>query len=374
MIQPFPIPLSRGRRLAQLTALLLSLVALGCGTSSPPPDSGTATTPSEAPANGEPDVLHVYIWSDYLDGDLVTRFERENQCRVVLDYFDSNEAMYAKLKAGGGGYDVLVPSSYILPLLVKENLVQPLDPSAIPHREHIDPNYRKLLPDHEMKHSVPYMMSYTGIGYLRSRVGDLAPSWNVFARQDLKGVMTLLDDPRETIGAALKLHGHSLNSLDGTALAQARDTVIGWKRHLAKFENAQYHHGLASGEFQLVHGYSGDVLQVQVENPDVTFFLPEEGFPLTCDLLVISSKAKAPKLAHRFINFLHTPEVAAKNTQTVRFLCPNTGSYPLLPAELRQNPAIFPPEEVLARAEFIEDLGKDNEKYVKIWDEIKAAR
>jgi len=281
--------------------------------------------------------------------------------------------MYAKLKAGADGYGVLFPSSYLLPLLKKEGLIQQLDPTHLPNLVNVDENFSQLLPDPDMINSVPYMMSYTGIGYLAD--SPAAPqSWAAFEDETLKGRMTLLDDPRETIGAALKFNGFSLNSIDEGELAVARDTVISWKRNLAKFDNAQYHHGLASGEFKLVQGYSGDVLQARKENEAVRFALPAEGFPMTCDVMVISAKAKSPDLGLRFINFMHDPAVAAQNTKFIRYLCPNKGSYGLLPPELLNDPAIFPPAEVLANAEFIQNLGENNALYTKVWDEIRAAK
>ena len=168
--------------------------------------------------------------------------------------------------------------------------------------------------------------------------------------------------------------GYSLNTTDEAQLAEARDVVIRWKRNLAKFENEQYKSGLASGEFLLVHGYSGDILQVQAENDDIAFVVPQEGTSIACDDLVIPKTAKEVALAHAFIDFLHDPEVAAENTRFLSYLCPNRAAYAKLGPEVRSNPAIFLDEAVRARSEVMRDLGTDNAKYVKVWDEIKAAR
>ncbi len=319
-------------------------------------------------------VLHVYTWADYVKPELVQRFEAQHKCKVVIDTFDSNESMFAKIKAGATGYDVVTPSSYMVSVLHAQGLLQPLDASLVPNRKNVDPEYLEIALDPEMHHSVPYMLTNSGLAYLKSKVKDPVPSWAMLDRADLKGRMTMLNDMRETIGAALKSLGHSLNTTDEKQLAEARDVVVRWKRNLAKFENEQYKTGIASGEFLLAHGYSGDILQVQEENPDVVFVVPQEGTSVSCDDLVIPKSAKETALAHAYVNFLHDPDVAAENSNFISYLCPNAPAYAKLDPEIRDNPAVFMDKAVRAKSEVIRDLGADNAKYVKVWDEIKAAR
>ena len=318
-------------------------------------------------------VLHIYTWSDYIDAGLVKQFERENQCRVVIDTYDSNEAMYAKLKAGATGYDLLFPSTYMVKIMKDQNMLQKLNPEWIPNRVNIDPAYMKIATDAEMAYSVPYTVSITCLGYLRSKVADFEPSWSMFDRTALKGRMTLLNDYRETIGAALKFLGYSLNTTNDEELAQARDVVVRWKKNIAKFDNEQYKNGLASGEFLLTHGYNGDLILVREENDDIEIAVPREGSQITFDDMVIPVGAPQPKLAHQMINFILEPQSAATLTESIMFLCPNLPSYDLLDPETRADPVLFPSEEVIAKLETIEDLGEDNIKYTKIWDAIKAA-
>lgn len=343
------------RRLGGLAAALALSLGLRAAPAAPPP------------------TLHVYTWADYVKPELVLRFERENHCRVVMDTFDSNEAMYAKLKAGATGYDVLVPSSYMVSIMWDQGMLQPLQRELLPNLVHVDPDYLALAVDREMHHSVPYMITVTGVAYLKSRVRDFQSTWRQFDRADLAGRMTMLNDMRETIGAALKLLGHSLNTIDDAELAAARDVVIGWKKNLAKFENEQYKTGLASGEFLLVQGYSGDILQVQAENDDIAFTVPAEGSSLSCDDFVIPRGAQQVELAHRYINFMHDPEVAAENTEFITYLCPNRASYARLSEDLRNNTTLFLPAEVRVKCEIIADLGTNNVKYTRTWDQIKAA-
>jgi spermidine/putrescine transport system substrate-binding protein len=337
-----------------LAALAALLAATGCGRAKP--------------------VLSLYTWSDYIKPALVRRFEREHGCRVVVDTFESNEAMYAKLKAGASGYDLLIPSSYMVSLMHAQGMLRRLDHALLPNLAHVDPEYLALAADRTMDHSVPYMLTNTGIAYLEGRVKDVIPSWRMFGREDLRGRMTMFNDMRETIGAALKLLGHSINSTSETELAEAEALLLEWRKNLAKFDNEQYKIGLASGEFLLVHAWSGDVFQVRKENPDVRFFVPEEGTVISCDDLVIPADAREVALAHAFIDFLHDPAVAAENTAAIYYLCPNEDSYALLPAEIRDNPGIFMPPEIRAKSEMIGDIGAANALYIKVWDRLKAAR
>ncbi len=324
---------------------------------------------------GAKPTLHVYTWADYIKPELVQRFEKEYTCKVVIDTFDSNEAMYAKIKAGAKGYDIITPSSYMVSIMFSQGLLQKLDAALLPNIKYVDPEYLKFALDPKMEHSVPYMLTITGMAYLKSKVKDFNPSWAMFNRADLKGRMTMLNDMRETIGAALKFKGYSLNTIDDKELNIAKETLIKWKRNLAKFENEQYKTGLASSEFLLVHGYSGDILQVQSENKDIEFAIPVEGTSFSCDDLVIMKGAAQVKLAHQFINFLHDPGVAAENTAFISYLCPNTASYAKLDDEIKNNPAIFFLKlQGSSKNEVIKDLGADNAKYTKIWDQVKAAQ
>ncbi len=360
--------MNRAARLAAVAALIAApLLAPGCG-------KKEAAAPSAGAAAGEVRELHLYTWADYVKPELVARFEKEHNARVVIDTFDSNEAMYAKLKAGATGYDLITPSSYMATVLHGQGLLRPIDHAKVPNLANVDPEYLKLALDPKMEFSVPYMLTNTGFAYLKSKLGDLEPTWAVFERPGAKGRATMLNDMRETIGAALKSLGYSLNTTDDAQLAAARDVVLRWKRNLAKFENEQYKTGLASGEFLLVHAYNGDVLQVMPENPDIAFAVPREGTSMACDDFVVPKDAKNADLAHAYVNFMHDPAAAAENTQQVQFLCPNAPSYAMLPAEYRANPAIFMDPAIRAKSEVIRDLGADNAKFTKVWDEIKAAK
>jgi spermidine/putrescine transport system substrate-binding protein len=318
-------------------------------------------------------VLNLYTWADSFSPDEIEKFEQENDCKVVVDTFDSNEAMYAKLKAGATGYDLLVPSSYMVKTMMEQDMLAAINKELIPNLSNIDPEHLKIAMDKEMAFSVPYMTGSTGIGYLGSRVENFEPSWAMFDRPELTGRTTLLNDMRETMGAALKFLGYSLNTTSESELAEARDVLIRWKKNIAKFENEQYKPGLASEEFLLVQGYSGDIAQIMEDNEDIVFAVPAEGTSIFCDDFAIPASADNVELAHAFINFFHRPDVAAANIEYVYYLCPNTGAYELLSDEIKEDPVVFLDPAVQAKSEIIADVGDALALYTRMWDEVKAA-
>ena len=341
-----------------------------------------------AGCGSQKETLHVFTWSEYIDPDLVERFEEENDCRVKIDIFDSNESMRAKIQQGAAGYDLLTPSSYMVKELALGGFLEKLDHSKIPNLANISASFQRCALDPSMEYGIPYMVTYTGFAYRDDKVSPPPEAtWAVFEkRTDLAGHTTLLGDARETIGAALLYNGHSINSTDPAELAEARDTVIRWKKNIAKFENEQFKSGIASGEFLLVHGYSGDIGQAQLDddgnptedNNHITFVLPKEGFSLSCDEFVIPAAARNKELAYKFIDFIHDGEVAAQNMMYTAYWCPNSAAMAELEKtedgrEFLQNPTVFLPEDELARGEVIGYLGDNLELYNKTWDEIRSA-
>ena len=319
--------------------------------------------------------LYVYIWSDYIKKELVKQFEKEYKCRVVMDFYDSNEAMYAKLKAGAAGYDIVFPSGYMVQIMANEDMIRKIDHSKIPNIVNIDEKYLPFTLDPEMKFSVPYMISNSGIGYLKSKVDDsFVASWGVFGDPKYAGRMTMLNDMRETIGAALRFLGYSMNTTSESELEQAGDLFISWKKNLAKFEADQYKNGLISKEFIISHGYSGDIFQIMDESDDIKYVIPKEGTTIACDNMVILKGSKNIDLAYTFINYILRPEVAAENIEYVYFLAPNKAAYKLVDEEIRNEPAIFLSNEILMQSEVVLDLGEKNILYTRIWDKVKAAR
>ena len=325
----------------------------------------------------EREELRIYTWSDYIAPEVIARFEKANGCKVLVDTFDSNEAMFAKLKAGTTSYDIIMPSSYLIPLMERSGMIQALDHAKLPHvRRNFDRNFAVNILDPSFFMSVPYAVTYTGVAYRKDKVGAAsAGSWKVFETPDLKGSMSLLDDMRETIGAGLIYLGYSLNSSEPAQIAKAADVVIGWKRNVAKLDNEQYKTAVASGELLVGHGYSSDVIQVVLDNGNVGFALPKEGFAIACDEMVVPAGSKKVDLAHRFIDFCYDPDVAAANMRKICAPMPVAGAFAKLEAKLRDILLLDAAE--LKEGEVIRDFSDQPEVqrlYVDAWARIKSAK
>ena len=330
-------------------SVALSLLIAGCGPSKPE--------------------LHVYTWSDYIDEELVAQFEAQNNCRVIIDTFDSNEFMYSKVKAGAKGYDVIIPTSYMAKLMYEQKLVQKLDLTKIPNAKFIEQRYLKNLAfDKNMEYSIPYMLGYTCVAYNKQKLGKIDNSWNVFSRADLKGRMTLLDDMRETIGAGLFFTGSKINTIDDASLEKAKKQIIEWKKNLAKFDNEVYKIGITSGEFFVVQGYSGDLLQVISEAKHLDIMIPREGVSISCDDMVIPTSAPQKELAYKFINFITEPKNAAKNMAFTCFFAPVPEAKKYA-KDIDFN--IVFPEVLYTTGQLIQDMGENNKKFQDVWNEIK---
>jgi len=334
-----------------------------------------AATLTLAGCGPKKNVLYVYTWSDYIDPDLVTAFEKQYNCTVKIDTFDTNEAMYAKLRAGGGGYDVIFPSTFFVNMLADNKMLLPLNHDLLPNvAANFDARFRDKIYDASLTYTVPYTVFYTGLAFRKDKTPDVEPTWSLYLDPRFKGRSTLIGDMHMTIGAALKALGYSLNSTDTAELEKARDLVIKWKANIARFENEAYKTGLASSEFLLCMAYSGDIVQVQEETAEVTFVYPREGYPCSCDEMAVPATARNVELAHHFINFIYDPEWAAKNICYTGFCSPVSPAYAKIPAKYRDNTAIFPSDADLARAEVMRYLGEATALYTRIWDEIKAAK
>lgn len=325
--------------------------------------------------------LHVYIWADYISNEVIHEFEKQYNCRVQQDTFDSNEMMFAKLQAGGAGYDVVCPSHYFIRKMIGSGMLTKLDKDKLPNLCHLDQDIvRKLDDGCILDYSVPYFMSYTGLGYNKRLVKDFKPTWNIFLREDLKDRITVLDDYTEVIGAAARMMGYSFEDLNDPALGDARmDEVVNlaqeWRKNILKFDNEQYKNGLATGEFSIVMGYFSDLSQIVAENEDLALAMPVEGCMMSCDMLCIPATANDPELAYAFINFVHDPKNAARNISDVCAYCPNTDALDFLDEEVLSDESIFIDEEIIEKSLLVPEFtGEQEERYLRNWQRIRTGK
>ncbi|HVR70532.1 MAG TPA: extracellular solute-binding protein [Vicinamibacteria bacterium] len=317
--------------------------------------------------------LNLYIWSGYIAPETIRRFEERHGARVNLDLYDSNEALLAKVQAGNAGYDVLCPSNYVVEILLQQRLLRALDHSALPHLVNMDPRFLDRPFDPGNRYSVPYVWGTAGIGYRRSKAGRV-DSWAAMWDPRFKGRILMLDDARESLGAALKWKGYSLNTVERAPLLLAQRLLIEQKPLVRTYNTSNYEDILLSGDVWLAQGWSGQFAKAMDQDADIDYVIPREGTSLFLDNLVIPADAPHPELAHAFLDYVMEPAVAAEICATMRYSTPNHAAVALLPEHVRRNPATFPPADALARAELILDIGEATVVYDRLWTEVKAAR
>ncbi|WP_043749388.1 polyamine ABC transporter substrate-binding protein [Imhoffiella purpurea] len=339
--------------------------------------------------------VHLYNWSDYFAEDTLSGFESRSGIHPVLDVYDSNEVLEAKLFAGSSGYDLIFPTARPFAARhIKAGLYRPLDASALAGLDRLDPDIMKSLEEIDPGHRylVPYMWGSTGIGLnlkkVRAALGDEAAldTWGLVFDPDkaskLAGCgIALLDDATEVFAAALAYLGKDPNSLDKEDLAAASDLIKGAHPYIRYFHSSQYISDLANGDLCVAHGYSGDVLQAKAraeeagKGVEVGYRIPREGAVLWTDVMAIPSDAPNPAAAHAFIAYLLDPEVIAGISNYVYYANPNLAATSLLDAELRKDPGIYPPPEVKAHLFTLKERGdREIRNLNRLWTRLKADR
>jgi spermidine/putrescine transport system substrate-binding protein len=311
--------------------------------------------------------LYIYNWTYYIPDQVVKDFEKEYNAKVVYDMYASNEEMFTKLKAGGSGYDLVFPSGDYVSIMIKENMLEQIDRAKVPNFKNLDPAVlAKIHFDEGSKYSVPYMMGAAGVAVNKKHVPNFDKSWSLFNREDLKGRMTMLDDMREVLGAALKSLGYSVNTKNLDELEKAKELVKQWKTKIVKFDAESFGKGFAAGEFWVVQGYQENIFLELDESArkDVEFFIPKEGSAMYMDNMVLLKNAKNKELAYTFMNYIHEPKVYA---QIVDFLM-----LPSINVPARDIRTKKPNYEIadLDRSEFKEDLGESLNEYNQVWQKI----
>ena len=330
--------------------------------------------------------LNIYNWSDYVDRTVLEQFKTEYGVEVVLDVFDSNEDMIAKVQPGNSGYDVAFPSDYAVEIMVADKLIVPLDKALLPNIKNIKPANMALYYDPENTYSMPYNLGTTGIGYLKSKFSTPPDSWSIFfdpaqAEQTQKnGSFTMLDDERETPGAALRYLGKSLNDTDAATLKQVEDVLKAQKPFVGAYDSSSTSRKLSSGEIIAVHIYNNAALQAMLGltdeypgNPDVAFFIPKEGGTIWQDNMVILADSPNAYTAHVFMNFMMRPDIAAKNAEYLLGISPNSEAEKLLPANIQeaQKQGFAPDEETMKRLEWIK-RNDQTSVFTDLWTAVKG--
>jgi spermidine/putrescine transport system permease protein len=316
--------------------------------------------------------LSVYIWSNYLTDDMVREFEERYGVRVHVELYDSNEALLAKLQTGVTSYDVVVPSDYMVGILARAGLLEEIDTRALTNFGNVAPRFVGLPFDPENRYSVPYGWGTSGIGYRRDLVGRDLDSWDDLWDPALADRVGMLNDMRENFGAALKRGGRSLNETDPAEIARAAGALARQKPLVRTYDSDTFDGNLLSGEVWATQAFSGQVARAIRDNPNVGYAVPKEGCTIFVDNMCIPRNAPNRDLALLFFDYVLEGRVAAQFVESTGYATPNRAAAEFLAPEWRDNPAVFPPDSVLDRCEFMEDLGPTTEIYDRYWTEIKS--
>jgi spermidine/putrescine transport system substrate-binding protein len=319
--------------------------------------------------------LNFYNWDTYIGENTLAQFQEASGIETKLDIFADTSELFAKLKGGNPGYDVIVPSGSWIQRMVGANMLMELDHSKIPNIANIDPAFMNPVFDAGRKHSLPYMWGTVGIGYRKSKIEGTPDSWKYFfGDSKYAGQISMLGDARNVIGAALKFLGYSLNSVNPAELKQAEELLIAQKKNIKVFAPDNGQDLLASGEVVIAQEWNGDVLQVMGEDDDIGYVLPSEGGQVWEDTLAIAAGAPHPNNAHAFINFLLDAKVGAEIAEFIQYGSPNAAAKKLTTPEYQNNPGIFPSAEALAKCEAEGYLGEEGQKlFEEAWTRIQAA-
>lgn len=353
------------RRCAQLglSASTASLL-LGCITKRTPPPSDEAAASAAGPLERE---LRIFNWSDYIGRTTVADFEREFGVRVSYDTYESNEELLAKLVAGGGGYDIICPTGYIVPLLAEGGMLQPLDHGVLNNWGNLLPLFADQGVDAGGRYAMPYQWGMTGVAYRTDLVATPPESWAAFADVALRGRLTMLDDGREVLGAMLRWRGESLNAVEPALLEAARRDALAIKPNLRAYISAAVKGQLISGDIAAAQLYLSDARMARDEESRVAFAVPGEGSTLYADYFAIPRDAPNRRAAHAFLNYVLRAEVGAAISNEGGGASPNAAALPLL------TDPVPPPDAALqARLEFQRDLGAATDLWDRMWTEVKA--
>ncbi|HUG08324.1 MAG TPA: spermidine/putrescine ABC transporter substrate-binding protein [Acidimicrobiia bacterium] len=386
------------KRISRLVVLgcLLALTLAACGGGGVDEDDGDTVTTTAAGDDGATTLttvaddgdmatcevgetdgdLNFYNWTEYIDPELVDAFEEEFGVAVVEDFYDSNEALLARLQSGAV-YDLIVPSDYMIAIMIEEGLLMELQRDAIPNVTNLAPFFADPPFDPGGTYSAAYQWGTTGLGVNMDVVGeDFEPSWALVFDPELvaeyPGGISLLNDPRETMGAALMYLGYSMNSVSEAELQEAADVIAGVRDQIAAFDSDTYAELLVNGEVAVSHGFSGGYLTAIEDWETHTYVIPQEGATVWTDNMAIPTNADHPCTAHAFINFLLDAENGAALTNWNYYASPNEASEEFIDPDILEDEAVYPSDEVFANLVVIEDTGDFEINYTDYFAQARS--
>jgi len=317
------------------------------------------------------ETLSVYNWGDYIDTETLSMFEKETGIKVIYEVYETNEDMYAKIANGGSSYDVICPSDYMIERMIREGLLQKVDWEKVPNVKNIDSRFMNRNYDPKSEYAVPYTWGTMGILYNKATVKEAPDSWSILMDETYDKDLLMLNSPRDTVGIALLMTGHDLNSVDPADLEDAKQLLLKQRPLVLAYVVDEVKDKMIAGEASVAMVWSGDATFCLGENDELDYVVPKEGSNIFFDSFCIPANAKNVEGAQKFIDFMCRADVAAMNYNYVGYAIPNTAAIEVLGAEeYNSSPVNNPPEEVLERCKEFKYLGDDTKLYDQVWTEI----
>jgi spermidine/putrescine transport system substrate-binding protein len=333
--------------------------------------------PAASSAASDGGTLHVYSWANYTDQELLDSFKAKTGVEVIVDTYDSNETMLAKMQAGGGSaYSIIFPSDYMVSEMIGLDMLTPLDKSRLVGLENLRSQWQDPVYDPGSAHSIAATWGTTGFIYNPANLGTTLTGWDYFWENggSLDRKITLLNDVREVMGAVLHSLGYSYNSEDPAELEEAYNRLVELKPAIANFITNGWEDQVASGDVLVSMAYSVDALSLVEENSGLEYVIPETGSSLWTDTMVIPKSAPNPDAAYEWLNFLLVPENAASLVGRLKFATPNEVAFEQLPQELKGDTKLFPPQDLLDRCEGIAPVSEEaTELYDQYWTQLTSS-
>lgn len=320
--------------------------------------------------------LVVYNWAEYIPESTLEDFEKETGIKVEYSTYENNEVMYSKLKLQKGkGYDIVVPSTYLVSKMRAESLLQKIDKAKLPNLKNLSPDLLDKPYDPGNEYSVPYLWGSTGIGVNAKEIDSATiTSWADLWDEKWKGKLLLTDDVREVFHMALKKNGFSTNSTNPGEIKKAYEDLQKLMPNVLVFNADAPREPFLAGDVNLGMIWSGEVTMAQKENPDIQYIFPKEGASFWVDSFTIPAGAEHVDNAHKFIDYMLRPEVGQQVVEELGYSTPNTAAQELLDEDTRKNPVIFPPADAVASGEFQNDIGEAMKLYDGYWEKLKTGK
>lgn len=327
--------------------------------------------PACAEEDGGENTLHVFSWEGVFAPEIIERFEREHDCRVEFDYFDSNDIMYERIREGESGFDVVMATAELAETMDGNGLLLHLDHEKLPNLEYIQSRALRLFPDQERRYSAPYGMAILCVAYNMDLVPEeMRGSWRIFEQSGLRGRTALMTDMRYVMGAALKSLGCSVNSTDPEEIKAAGEVLIRWKENVKYFSIVSARDALVNNELAVIQAFHGAFLNMRKENPRLSFFVPEEGSVVNCNVLVVPVESAKADLAHKFINFVIDPANAVKTMRMSPFYMPIPDARRMFDPDIEKNELFKVSFDALMKCESLRDVGPAIDIYDEKWLEV----